>query len=289
MEVSSMRECPVPKGVLLIIGGHENKGEDPKSQSQKEHPNPLEILKVFVEQLDTEDPAIEIVTTAGSLNEETFREYFDAFKQLNVRRINHILHNSRDEVIRDTSALDRLEKADGIFFTGGDQLKLTSLYGGTDFLLMLKKRYIEENIVIAGTSAGAMALSTPMIYAGNEDVQQVTGEIKVTVGLEFLKDACIDTHFIDRHRFVRMAQVIASNPSAIGLGIGEDTAMLVKDGNKAEIKGSGIVVVIDGFEVSHSNILDFGDKVPLSIRNLRVHLLTSGDIYEIPQINPPHL
>ena len=142
--------------------------------------------------------------------------------------------------------------------------------------------------MIGGTSAGAMAMSTPMIYAGNKDKQQITGEIKVTTGLEFLKDVCIDTHFVNRGRFVRLAQVIATNPTCIGIGIEEDTAIIVKSGTEADVIGSGTIIIFEGYEITETNIADFGSKKPVSIRNLKVHILSSGDKYTIPQCNPPH-
>jgi cyanophycinase len=163
------------------------------------------------------------------------------------------------------------------------------VYGGTDFLLQLKQRYIQERIVIGGTSAGAMAMSTPMIYAGNKDKQNIPGEVKVTTGLEFLKDVCIDTHFADRGRFVRMAQVIATNPTCIGVGVSEDTAIIVRNGREAEVLGSGVIIIINGCYLTGSNILEFGKATSVTIKDLRVHLLSRGDTYEIPQINPPHI
>ena len=163
------------------------------------------------------------------------------------------------------------------------------MYGGTGFLSDLKQRYINENIVVAGSSAGAMSMSTPMIYAGSKEVEQLGGEIKVTTGLEFLKDVCIDTHFVHRGRFIRMAQVLATNPTSIGIGIDEDTAMVVRNGTDTEVLGSGIITIIEGFNIDYTNIDQAGKKQPVSIRDLRVHLLARGDKYKIPQMNPPHL
>jgi len=184
--------------------------------------------------------------------------------------------------------LERLKNADGIFFSGGDQLKLTGFYGGTDFLSYLKQRYINEQLAVGGTSAGAMAMSTPMIYAGNEDVQELGGEIKLTTGLEFLKDVCIDTHFVHRGRFVRMAQVVITNPTCIGIGIEEDTAVIIKNGLEMQVLGTGLVIVIEGFEITNSSINEFSEDKPVTARDLRVHLLADGATYLIPQINPPH-
>jgi cyanophycinase len=189
----------------------------------------------------------------------------------------------------DEALLDRVKQADGIFFAGGDQLKYTSIYGGTRFLLELKDRYIHDKIVIAGTSAGAMAMSTPMIYAGNDEVQELGGMIKVTTGLEFLKDVCIDTHFVHRGRFVRMAQVIVTNPTCIGMGIEEDTAIVVRNGLEAEVVGTGTVIIIEGFGITETNIEDFANEKPISIRDMKVHILSGGNKYLISQVNPPHV
>ena len=195
-----------------------------------------------------------------------FKTYKEVFEELKITNIGHIHHALRKEVIEDKGLVERVNKADAFFFTGGDQLVLTSLYGGGDFLARLKDRYIAESIVVAGTSAGAMGMSTPMIYAGNEKVQQIAGEVKITTGLEFLKDVCIDTHFVDRGRFVRMAQVIATNPTSIGIGIEEDTAIVVRKGTEAEIIGNGVIVVIDGFNISSSNVTDFNAEQRISIQ-----------------------
>ena len=278
--------CPVPKGILVIIGGKEDKGidTDPEEKNKESH---LEILKAFIKFIGKDQPVVEIITTASSEGEEMFDDYKKAFNELNISSTGHIHHNSRKEVLQDDLS-ERLEKADAFFFTGGDQLILTSIYGGTRFLTNLKERYIHEKVVIGGTSAGAMAMSTPMIFAGNKSVQQMTGEIKITTGLEFLKDVCIDTHFIDRSRFVRMAQVVATNPTCIGIGIEENTAIVITDGVNADVIGTGVITVIEGFDISVSNIVDFSEKCPVFMEDLRVHLLARGRKYEIPQINPQH-
>jgi cyanophycinase len=216
-----------------------------------------------------------------------FEDYKIAFSDLKVENLLHIHHQVREEVIKgDTSWV---KNVDAVFFAGGDQLKLTSLYGGSPVLFDLKQRYIHERLVIGGTSAGAMALSTPMIYAGNQDVQQISGEIKITLGLEFLKDVCVDTHFVDRGRVVRMAQVIATNPTCIGIGIEEDTAVIIRNGIEAEVCGSGIVIMMDGRDITESNVTDFNAKRAVSIRNLNTNMLSKGDSFVILQNNPPHI
>ena len=289
MDIDQSNSCPVPTGVLLVVGGHENKGEKPEKKKQEGDYKPLEILETFVKLIGKEDCVIEVITTGSSVGEESFKDYQKAFTDLGVKQVGHIHHDNRGEAINDVDVINRIGKANAVYFSGGNQLKLTAIYGGTDLLFQLKKRYIYNQLIIGGTSAGAMAFSTPMIYAGNKEVQQIAGEIKITTGLEFLKDVCIDTHFVDRGRFVRMAQVIASNPTSIGLGIEENTALIIRNGIETEVIGSGVVIVIEGFSITASNIMDFESKAPIHIEDLNVKLLSKGCRYQIPRNNPPHI
>jgi cyanophycinase len=280
--------APIPEGILVVIGGKENKGQE--SPDNKKKPSDfikLEVLKAFKDATHKRDPQVEVITTASSLGPESFEDYKKVFGSIGVTRIGHIHHEKRQEVLED-EMIERVKNADAFFFSGGDQLLLTAIYGGTSFLTALKQRYITEPIVIGGTSAGAMALSTPMIYAGNEEVQELGGQIKVAMGLEFLKDVCIDTHFVHRGRFVRMAQVVITNPTSIGIGIEEDTCILVKKGKEMQVVGTGLVIIIEGFKIAEANIKEFADDKPITARNLTVHLLAGGNIYMIPQMNPPH-
>jgi cyanophycinase len=288
METEKINTCPVPNGILLVIGGHEDKGQEAESEVQKQNGSPLEILKAFIELIDKEDCTIEVITSASSEGDESFEDYKKVFTELGVYTLGHIHHDKRSEAL-DEAVLERLRKADGLFFSGGDQLKLTSIYGGTKFLYEIKQRYIHDRLIIGGTSAGAMAFSTPMIYAGSKEVEEIAGEIKVTTGLEFLKDICIDTHFVDRGRFVRMAQVIATNPTAIGIGIEEDTAIIVRNGLEAEVIGSGVVIVIEGFRITDTNVTDFNESDRIYIRDLNVKVLAKGNKYTMVQNNPPHI
>ena len=180
----------------------------------------------------------------------------------------------------------RFQAGRGIF-TGRYLMKYPALYyGGTDFLMVLKQRYIFDGLVIAGTSAGAMAMSTPMIYRGVGRDEMVNGNVKITTGLEFMRDVCVDTHFVDRGRFVRMCEVIATNPGCIGIGIEEDTAIIVKKGTDLEVSGNGVVIFIHGRNSKSTNITQTEDL--LTIRGLEVDILSNGQTFQIPEINPPH-
>ncbi|WP_158827103.1 cyanophycinase [Mucilaginibacter lacusdianchii] len=293
MDIKQEREdntCPVPSGILVIIGGAEDKGQQQDKEKEPAEPDPkrMEVLKVFMEVMGVDEPVIEVFTSASSSEpEESFNEYKKAFQEMGAKVINHIHHDERGE-INFKELEDRLNAAHGVFFAGGDQLKLTSIYGGTKTLYLLKKRYINDKLVIAGTSAGAMAMSTPMIYQGVGKEEMMAGHVKITTGLEFLRDVCIDTHFVNRGRFVRMAQVIATNPTSIGLGIEENTAIIVRNGKDAEIVGEGVAIIINGFNSRGTNIAQASNDEMITIRDLRVDILSKGEKFEIPEINPPH-
>lgn len=282
------QQAPVPAGILVIIGGKENKGE--QDAPERQNPSgfvPRDILEIFAGLPKKRNARIQVITSGSAEGQESFAGYKKVFDDLGQHNVHHIHHETREAVLKDDCE-KIVEDADALFIAGGDQLLLTSLYGGTPFLTALKEKYIARKFVIGGTSAGAMALSTPMIYAGNEEVQQVSGEIKITTGLEFLRGVCIDTHFVHRSRFVRLAQVIATNPGCLGLGIEEDTAVIVRKGIDCEVIGSGTVIQVKGLAITASDMKGFTEKKPFSVRNLTVDILAAGDTFHIEQTNPPH-
>jgi cyanophycinase len=179
--------------------------------------------------------------------------------------------------------LQRIKTCDAVMFSGGNQLRLSVTDGGTEFLSIMKKRYQEDNFLVAGTSAGAMAMSKTMVYEGNASRAHLKGEVKMTTGLGFIDSVIIDSHFEKRGRFVRLAQAVALNPSSIGIGLGEDTGMLITNGDKMEAIGSGLVVIIDGHDILHSNIADIPDGNPVSIENLKAHFCEKGNGYVISE------
>src|SRR5215212_2122231 len=283
-KITTENHSPDPLGALVVIGGKENKGEDhPDNKKKPADFIKLEVLQAFKDSTHKREPVVEVVSTASSEGAEAFNDYVKVFEKIGITSVGHIHHKTRKEVL-DDPLTERIKNADAFFFSGGDQLLLTGIYGGSQFLTELKERYISDPIVIGGTSAGAMALSTPMIYAGNEDVQELGGQIKVTVGLEFMKDVCIDTHFVHRGRFIRMSQVIITNPTSIGIGIEEDTCIVVQNGSHMQVVGTGLVIVIEGFDIEEANFKDFSEDKPITARNLKVHLLSDGDKYEVQQI-----
>jgi cyanophycinase len=284
-------DCPAPNGILLVIGGAEDKGgSSKKHEKRKEEMTDfvdLEIIGTFIKLIDKEEPRIEIITSAGSEPEESEKEYMEVFRKKGCANLGFIHDFTRLTTV-DSPYLERLRAADAVYFSGGDQLKLTALYGGTEFLAILKQRYVYDRLVIAGTSAGAMAMSTPMIYEGDEEIDMLKGKVKVTTGLEFIKDVAIDTHFVKRGRFVRMATVLASNPGCIGIGVEEDTAAIIRNGRDLQVIGSGAVIIIDAHKSRHTNFADVESHSAVSMQDMIVHMLVKNDRYTIPSFNLLH-
>lgn len=273
----------IPKGKLFAIGGAEDKGTDLESgKIQRNNLNFFElgILKRLVVETQKEKEArIEVVTTASMIPYEVGDNYLNAFGKIGCTNIGLLHIRNRADAINE-EYLERISKCDAVMFSGGNQLRLTTIFGGTKFLDILLKRYNEENgFLVAGTSAGAMAMSNTMIYEGNATRAHLKGEVKITTGLGFMDDVIFDSHFEKRGRFGRLAQAVGSNPSCIGIGLGEDTGMLITGGSKMEAVGSGLVIIVDGHDIRHSNIADIPDGCPISIENLKVHFCEKGNGY----------
>lgn len=270
-----------PKGKLIAVGGAEDKGTDlEKGEIHRNNLNFFElgILRRIVEEAGGSDSRIEVITTASLIPEQVGENYLNAFGKIGCSNVGIMSIRDRSEVANQDYT-DRILNANAIMFSGGNQMRLTATFGGTSFLKILLNRYHKEPVVIAGTSAGAMAMSNTMIYEGNADVAHLKGQVKITTGLGFIDDVIIDSHFEKRGRFGRLAQAVATNPSCIGIGLGEDTGMLITEGNKMEAIGSGLVMIVDGHDIRHSNIADIPEGNPISIENLKVHFCEKGNGY----------
>lgn len=271
-----------PKGKLIAVGGAEDKGTDlEKGEIHRSNLNFFElgILRRIVEEIGGPSSRIEIITTASMIPTEVGNHYMDAFGKMGCTNVDLMHIRNRQDAAR-PDYIERIRHCDGVMFSGGNQLRLSAIFGGTEILRVMLNRYAEESFTIAGTSAGAMAMSNTMIYEGNAMRAHLKGEVKMTTGLGFIDDVIIDSHFEKRGRFGRLAQAVATNPQAIGIGLGEDTGMLITEGgNKMEAIGSGLVVIVDGFDIGHCNIADIPDGNPISIENLKVHFCEKGNGY----------
>ena len=275
-----------PKGKLIAVGGAEDKGTDlEKGEIHRNNLNFFErgILRRIVEEAGGVQAKIEIITTASMIPYEVGETYLDAFGKIGCTYVN-VMHIRTRQDAQDEGCLKRIRECDAVMFSGGNQYRLAATFGGSEFLKILKQRYqTETSFLISGTSAGAMAMSNTMIYEGNATRAHLKGEVRITRGLGLQDDVIIDSHFEKRGRFGRLAQAVASNPGTIGIGLGEDTGMLITEGNKMEAIGSGQVIIIDGHDIAHNNIADIHEGNPISIENLVVHFCAKGNGYLIQE------
>ena len=273
-------------GKLIIIGGAVDKGSFTETDLDKNASNNLNffetgILKrILNESKHKENSRIEVITTASIIPKEIGPEYVKAFEHLNARNIG-ILDIERREQAADEAVLTRLKAADIIMFTGGDQLRLTSILGGTPFHDILLDKYRNEDFIYAGTSAGAAAASTNMIYQGSSSEALLKGEVKITSGLGFIDDVVIDTHFVQRGRIGRLFQAVVGNPKVLGIGLGEDTGLLITNGRQMEAIGSGLVILVDGREIKDTNLTQIALGQPISISHLVTHVMSKHDTFNL--------
>jgi cyanophycinase len=271
-----------PKGYLIAIGGAEDKG----TEEEKERQNSLDFFKEGILQQIVDlagkksAPKIEVITTASSIPDEVAQIYKKSFKKLGCVDIGHLKILAREEA-DSKKTLERLGKCNCLLFSGGDQLRLCSILGGTEFMDIARERYNSEHFVIAGTSAGAAALGNTMIAGGDEAKAYLKGKVELSIGLGFLQEAIIDTHFDARGRFGRLVQAIAAQPGAIGIGLDEDTGVIIEKGRRLKAIGSSSVVIVDGSSISHNNIADIKYEMPISVANLQVSIMTNSDIYNL--------
>ena len=274
------------KGKLIIIGGAVDKGSFTEKNFDANIENNLNffetgILKrIITESKYQEDSKIEIITTASKIPEVVGPEYAKAFNYLGAKNINIIDIDTREEA-NDTIVLERITAADVVMFTGGDQLRLSSILGGTKLHDILLDKYINEEFLYAGTSAGAAAASNNMIYQGSSQEALLKGEVKITSGLGLINDVIIDTHFVQRGRIGRLFQAVVGNPKVLGIGLGEDTGLLITNNNDMEAIGSGLVILVDGREVKDTNLTSVELGQPISINHLITHVMSEHDTFDL--------
>ncbi len=235
-----------------------------------------EILTRFCRLLSDTGSRIEIIPTASSIPEKAGSRYTEAFSSLGFNNAAVMDIRTREQA-QTPDMVQRVREAEGFLFTGGDQLRLTTILGGTDFLDILAERYLWEPVVIAGTSAGAMAMSDTMIYQGSSQEALKKGEVKFCSGFGLLPKVIIDTHFVKRGRIGRLFQAVASNPGCLGIGLGEDTGLLITQGDILEAIGSGLIIVVDGSTIRYTNMALISEGELISIENLSVHVMVQGD------------
>jgi cyanophycinase len=273
------------QGKLVIIGGAVDKGSFTETDLDKNATKNLNffeagILKRIIEESKYKaESRIEVITTASKIPREIGPEYVKALSYLGANNVD-VLNIERREQAMEPEVLARLKAADVVMFTGGDQLRLTSILGGTPFHDLLLDKYQNDDFIYAGTSAGAAAASNNMIYQGSSSEALLKGEVKITSGLGLIDGVVIDTHFVQRGRIGRLFQAVVGNPKTLGIGLGEDTGLLITN-NKMEAIGSGLVILVDGREIKDTNLTQVELGHPISINHLVTHVLSMNDTFDL--------
>ncbi len=249
------------KGILIIIGGAEDKSGE-------------SVILKQAPQLMGRDGILTILTTATEHPREVGEDYFKVFKRLGVANIQVLNINTRDDA-DNAENCERLRSSACIFMTGGDQLRITSILGGSRAYHEIKSVYANGGIIM-GTSAGASVMSSTMVVQGNDNEPARKCTLKMAPGLDLFSGVIIDQHFDQRGRFGRLLCGVAENPGIIGIGIDENTAIKLMPDNHFEVLGSNAVTIIDGQTIQSSNVSELAPNDILAITNVTVHTLPAG-------------
>ena len=258
-------------GSLIIIGGGEQR--DPKSERR--------ILREVARRVD--GGKLVLATIASHQPEGYFEEYQRAFADLGIGELVELYVEDRAEA-EDKAKLAVLDDAAAVFFSGGDQLRITSQIGDSAIEEKVRSLFARGGL-IAGTSAGASVMSETMLVRGASDATHRIGDLHMAPGLGLIRDVIIDQHFAERGRFGRLLGAVAHNPRVLGLGIDEDTAAVV-EGDAFRVIGSGAVYVVDGTDVTYCNVAEARAECALSMHDVRVHVLSSGDCFDVKTRKP---
>ncbi|HEV8018545.1 MAG TPA: cyanophycinase [Steroidobacteraceae bacterium] len=254
------------RGWIVPIGGAENKENDPR------------ILERFVRVSGGDKADIVVIPTASRVH-ETGARYEELFKELGAARVTVMDFDTRRDC-HEPGRLERIEKASGIFFTGGNQLRLTTLLGGTPVAKLIRARNA-HGVTVGGTSAGASILSEHMIAAGDEGSSIIAGSVRLAPGLGLTNRFIIDQHFRQRDRLGRLLTALAYNPFSVGIGLDEDTAAFIGPDETVEAEGTGGVTIVDGADVSYSSIDSVEEGQPVCMLGLKLHMLVAGATFNL--------
>lgn len=257
---------------ILIIGGAEDKL------------NERHILRKFLELSGGKEASILIVPVPSDFPVVTATLYKSIFENLGLKKVSVLEATSRQEILK-VDANKVLSGVTGVFLTGGDQMRLSSILGGTKFLLELKE-CVKRGVTIAGSSAGASSMSSTMIVRGEPKVQPLKDSIRLCPGLGILKNIIIDQHFTERNRLSRLITAVSYNPNNLGIGIDENTAVHIKKNGVLEVLGSGTVTIIDGSNISYNTISEVQESEPFSVMGLQINILSSSVRYDIYNRRP---
>lgn len=272
-----------PKGKLIPVGGNEVKRatKEKTASGRASIKVKMEILNRILQEAKGVHTHIEIIPTASAIPNEIANDYLEAYRYLQARQVG--VMNIRTASQTDKKEyIERLKQADAIMFTGGDQRKIVNAFGNSEFLQILKQRYqTEDNFVIAGTSAGAMCMSEVMIAGGDSLEALFKSTTKIQQGIGLMPNAIIDSHFVVRSRFGRLAVAVAQHPHLTGIGLSEDTGIIVTNGNQIEAIGSRLVCIFEGQEMRHNSLPNTKEKGMVAIENMSFDMFPRGYRYDL--------
>lgn len=252
--------------------------------------NERRILKKFQELAGGEQAKILIIPVASDFPEFAADIYVQAFMRLGIENPRVLRATSRHDVVS-VNADELLEGVTGIFITGGDQMRLVSILGGTLFAQKLRHLVRETDLVLAGTSAGAAGMSTSMIVRGESTSHPQRNSVSLSPGLGFLKNIIIDQHFTERGRISRLITAVSYNPYNLGIGIDENTAIILNKEGMLEVYGAGTVTIVDGSQITYNEIAEVGDHQPFSVCGVNLNILGDGLLYDYfgrTPVQPPN-
>jgi cyanophycinase len=259
------------KTVLIAIGG----GEFAEASL---------VLEKFLGLLKNKsEPQITVMTVATNEPQSAAEKYNSLFRKQGIKKVSVIDISQREDTFAEDS-LKKIREADALFFTGGDQLNVTSLIGGSPLHNLIQER-VEEGFIIAGTSAGAMMMSNSMILSGESDNAPQVGAVEIAPGMDLVRETMIDTHFSQRGRHGRLLATIAHYPQDLGIGIDEKTAIFIRNG-EFEVIGDGVVTIMDGSKMSHSNLPYRKEDETLAMFDVCVHVLPQGYKFNLKTRQP---
>lgn len=274
-----MNKNRTANGILIPIGGNEDKGIEADEIHTLEFIDEG-ILYHIVKLAGGVDAKIVVIPAASSIPKEVGGNYLEAFKKLGCTDV-RVLDFRQPEQARKPEAIALIKAADCVMFSGGDQSKILKKIGGSEIHQILVDRYHNEDFVIAGTSAGAMCMSEEMITGGNATDSFRKGTVKMAKGLGLIPELIIDSHFIRRGRFGRLTEAVAKFPDLVGVGLGEDTGLIIRNETEFEVIGSGMAIVFDARHSTHNNQEILEEGTPMTLTHLATHILSNGDRFEI--------
>ena len=267
------------RGVLIPIGGNEDKGIGDNEMYTLEFIDEG-ILSHVVREAGGTSALILVIPTASSIPDEVIASYLEAFTLLGCSNVVALDIRTRSQSEEETN-LTLMSTAKAVMFSGGDQSKITSKIAGTSLHKIMVERYLKDRLVIAGTSAGAMCMSNHMITGGNTTEAFRKGVVGMGVGLGLTPKLIIDSHFIQRGRFGRLTEAVARFPDLVGVGLAEDTGLIIRNDDEFQVIGSGMVILFDGRKLEHNNESILNEGCAMTLTNMITHVLSNGDRFEI--------